>query len=216
MTLQQIEAQANTQALSVFGAFHTTPQDALGDIATVVLLGPHEPGFWPHVQASPEFGDTAPNPMDRWSERVVGVLGDTLGASATFFPFGGPPYRPFINWALRSGQAWQSPVSLLVHHRAGLFASYRGALGFTQALGLPSPAANPCETCAGQPCLGACPVNALTPEGYDLAACHRFLDTVPGGDCMGNGCAVRRACPVGQRYGRASAQSAFHMRAFHP
>jgi hypothetical protein len=57
-------------------------------------------------------------------------------------------------------------------------------------------------------------VGALKGSGYDLATCHAFLDTGPGGDCMGRGCAVRRACPVGQDR-RMAAQSAFHMADFH-
>ena len=47
-------------------------------------------------------------------------------------------------------------------------------------------------------------------DGYDVAACHGFLDTAPGRDCLDRGCAVRRACPVGADL-RPEAQSAFHM-----
>ena len=77
--------------------------------------------------------------------------------------------------------------------------------------------AKPCDTCAAKPCLTACPVNALSAEtGYDLAACHSFLDTEAGQDCMSRGCKARRACPVSQSYARLPEQSAFHMRSFHP
>jgi hypothetical protein len=96
----------------------------------------------------------------------------------------------------------------------GLFASWRGALALAEALPA-DPAPSPCLTCAGKPCLTACPPVALTARGYDLPACHGFLDTTPGRDCMESGCAVRRACPVSSRYGRLAAQSAHHMRSFH-
>ena len=167
-----------------------------------------------HVTAGPEYGDGAPNPLDRWSTRVIGALAEAFGATA-LFPFGGPPYQPFYAWALRSGRAWASPVTLLVHDRAGLMVSYRGALALPARLRLPSaPAAAPCATCA-RPCLAACPAGALTGAGYDLPACHRFLDTPAGGDCLSCGCAVRRACPVSQSYDRVAEQSAYHMRLFH-
>ena len=77
------------------------------------------------------------------------------------------------------------------------------------------PVPKPCDVCLGKPCLTACPVGALDGQGYDLAACHRFLDTDAGCDCMAMGCAVRRACPISQRFARNPAQSAYHMTAFH-
>lgn len=210
-----LRTRVRAEALDVFGAFHPGPSDAApAGCATLVLLGPDEPGFWPRVSAAPEFGDGAPDPLDRWSERVIGALADELGATA-LFPFGGPPFQPFIRWAQRSGRAWPSPVSLLVHDVAGLFVSYRGALALPQRLALPPPSPRPCDTCAGQPCRSACPAGALTDHGYDLNACHAFLDSPAGQDCMARGCAVRRACPVSETYGRMPAQSAFHMAAFH-
>jgi ferredoxin len=215
--LDDISARSAASHLAIFGAFHTAPQDdAPPGCLTLVLLGPDEPGFWAHVRATPEFADPAPDPLDRWSRRVIGGLARDLGASA-LFPFGGPPWASFIAWAKRSGRAWDSPVSLLVHDRAGLMVSYRGALAFDTRLPLPDhpPATRPCTGCP-QPCRSACPVDALDASGYDTAACHRHLDTVAGNDCLTTGCRVRRACPISQTYGRQPAQSAHHMRSFHP
>lgn len=214
-TLHGIAARAAAHRLDVFGAFHPGPQDGVPPgTRTLLLLGPGEPGFWPHVTASPEFADGAPDPLDRWSRRVIGQLACDLGAKA-LFPFGGPPWQPFIAWARKSGRAWESPVGLLVHDRAGLMVSYRGALALKVHIDLPAPPqAAPCETCA-QPCLRACPVGALSGAGYDTAACHGYLDTGPGADCRNGGCAVRRSCPVSQGYGRLPAQSAYHMARFH-
>jgi epoxyqueuosine reductase QueG len=129
------------------------------------------------------------------------------------FPFGGPPWLPFMAWARRTGRVWDSPVGLLVHGEAGLFVSFRGALALPDAVPVPPPMARPCETCAA-PCLDACPVGALGGAGYDVPACHAFLETDPGADCLDRGCAVRRVCPVGAGL-RPEAQSAFHMAAFH-
>ena len=211
--LEAIAARARAGGLAVLGAFHPLPADCVPEgCATLVLLGPDEPGFWPHFRASPEARDGGDHPLDRWSRRVVGGLAGAMGASA-LHPFGGPPHQPFIAWALRSGRAWASPVGLLVHDTAGLFVSYRGALAFAARIELPAAGRRPCDGCSA-PCLGACPAGALTGAGYDVAACHAYLDTGPGAACMGRGCAVRRACPVGSGR-RVEAQSAFHMADFH-
>ncbi|MCA0272273.1 MAG: ferredoxin [Proteobacteria bacterium] len=202
--------------LGVFGAFHLSPEDGLPEaFRTLVLLGPDEPGFWPHLTAQPEWQDGAPDPVDRWSRRVIGGIACDLGGKA-HFPFGGPPYRPFYQWALKSGRAWVSPVTLLVHDRAGLMLSYRGAIALRDRLDLPAPpAASPCEGCDEKPCLTACPPAALGAKGYDVPACHKFLDTPSGADCLSSGCGLRRACPVSRGYGRLPQQSAYHMRLFH-
>ncbi len=209
MLLQDIENKVEKQHLAIFGGLTRNTPDGIG---TLVLLGPREPGFWGHFTASPEYADGAADPLDRWSERVIGGLAKALNAKA-FFPFGGPPWQPFLQWALESGRAHVSPVGLLVHDAAGLMVSYRGALGFQERIELPAPPPSPCITCEKQPCLTACPVDALSPDGYDVAACKTDLDR-PENDCLSMGCVVRRACPVSQGHGRRPEQSAFHMRAF--
>ncbi len=212
-----ISARAAEHRLAIFGGFHPGADDgAPGRVRTLLLLGPAEPGFWVHATGQPEFSDGAPDPLDRWSRRVIGRMACDLGAKA-LFPFSGPPWHPFISWAKRSGRAWESPVRFLVHDRAGLMVSFRGALGLEARIDLPDPpASSPCATCAERPCLTACPVGALSAQGYDTGRCHDYLDTAPGEDCMDRGCAVRRACPASRSYGRLTEQSAWHMRRFHP
>ncbi len=212
--LSDIEERASVSRLYCVGIAPVIPKDGLVDrIKVVVLLGPDEPAFWPYFSTQPEHADSRPHALDRWSRRVIGQIACDIGAKAVF-PFGGRPHRPFIAWALRSGRAFSSPVGMLVHDRAGLFLSIRGAIALTEALE-PVPSVNPCDTCTGQPCRTACPAAALTPLGYDVPACHAFLDGMDSADCKEGGCLVRRACPVG-RDRRLSAQSAFHMKAFHP
>ena len=208
MSYEQIETAAATHCLTIMGG--------VGEGGgTVILLGPGA-GVWPHFQGNPEWQDGAPDPIDRWSSRVITALADALEAEA-LFPFGGPPYLPFLRWAMDSGRAWQSPAGMLVHDSAGLMVSYRGALRFARPIDLPPTGDSPCDSCAGQPCMRACPVDALSAaRGYDVAACHGFLDTVAGQDCLQQGCKARRACPVSQQFGRDPAQSAVHMRSFHP
>lgn len=209
MTLDEIEFSARKQQLAVFG---TVDDNTPEGVDTLVLFGPLEPGFWTVFTASSEYRDGTPDPLDRWSVRVVGDLAKHLNARA-FFPFGGPPYQPFIQWAQASGRAHVSPVGLLVHDVAGLMVSYRGALGFSEKIEAPKNSPSPCLSCEKQPCKTSCPVDAFRPHGYDVSKCKTDLDRAEN-DCMSRGCAVRRACPVSQGYGRKAAQSAFHMRAF--
>ena len=208
MTLQ---ATLGAHALTVLGGFHAVPEDGLPQgTQTLLLLGP-TPDFWPHLHSQPEWGQ--PDPVDRWSRRVIGGIACDLGAKA-LFPFGGAPYHPFQSWAVRTGAVWDSPVRLLVHAEQGLMVSFRGALALKERLDLPAALPRPCDTCA-KPCLTACPAGALTGTGYDVPACHAYLDTAPGQGCMNAGCAVRSTCPVSATYARMPEQSAYHMGQFH-
>lgn len=212
MSLDQLETAACAHSLAIFGTCPAEKSDDVGT-GTIVLLGPSEPGFWDHMSIQPEMADKAENPIDRWSERVISALATTCNGRA-LFPFGVPP-RPFITWALRSGRAWASPVGLLVHDEAGLMVSYRGAILVPEVLAQHQASASPCDTCVDQPCLSACPVQALTAAGYDLSRCHTFLEQHDGAACMTTGCAVRRTCPISQTYGRQPEQSGYHMAQFH-
>lgn len=210
----QVQAALDPHHLEVLGGFAVAEGEAgfPAETRTLLMIGPKEPGFWPHLQAQPEWG--GPDPVDRWSRRVIGRVACDLGAKA-LFPFGGPPYQPFYSWALRTGRVWDSPVKLLVHATQGLMVSFRGALALKQVLPLPAPAVQPCDTCA-KPCLTACPATALTGAGYDVARCHAHLDQPAGSDCLNGGCLVRSTCPAGAGYARMPSQSAYHMRQFHP
>lgn len=201
--------------LELLGTAPPDPAFTPAGTRAIALIGPMGGAlWWDIVTASPEWRDGVPDPIDRWSRRVLTDLAAGIGATA-LFPFDGPPWLPFQSWALASGRAWQSPVRLLVHAAQGLWVSFRGALALPFALDLP-PLPNPCATCADRPCLSACPAGALTGAGYDVPACHAFLDRLPGRDCLDRGCRVRAACPVSARHARLDAQSAHHMSRFHP
>ena len=178
-----------------------------------VLIGT-DANWWDEFIASAEYGDQAKDPVDRWSKRILGALADQIGAQA-YFPSDGPPYAPFIAWALATGRFWQSPTGMMVHDTAGLMISIRGALEMPVAPSASRVAQNPCETCVERPCISACPVDALSATApYDVPACKTYLGTPGGEACMTLGCQVRRACPISQRFERPHAQSAFHMKAF--
>lgn len=206
--IDEIRQAARRSCLEILG----TVKD---EGSTILLLGPYEPGFWPHVSASAEFADGQADPMDRWSKRVIHTLAESFGATA-IYPSDGPPYPPFISWALASGRAWHAPVGMLVQETAGLFVSYRGALRLEKPLvelGSTSLPKAPCETCH-KPCQYACPVDALGVSSYDVQACKDHITGPDSKSCKTLGCAARRACPISQTYPRMAEQSAFHMRAF--
>jgi hypothetical protein len=221
MTFDALRATIAATGLVLRGAFHPetgdkVPAMAAGEpVATLILLGFAGRQGWASFARSPEFGDGVPGPLDRWSRRVVGTLAAALGAAA-FYPFGGPPFLPFIAWAQRAEPVTPSPIGMLIHPDWGLWHSYRGALGLAARLALPAPdrRVSPCASCRTRPCLTSCPVGAFTPGNYDVAGCAAHLGTDSGADCMGTGCIARRACPIGRATQYEPAQAAFHMQAF--
>ena len=213
---QAVEARS----LKSRGAFHPTHADgvpAMADgreVGTLVLVGVVGRSCWDAFQAAEESCQS-PHPLDRWSRRVVTELAAELGADA-LFPFGAPPFLPFIRWAQRAEAVHPSPIGPLIHPDYGLWHAYRGALAFAQSISLP-PAderPRPCDTCADKPCLTTCPVGAFSQDGYNVPACIDHIASDRGADCLGGGCLARRACPVGVAYQYAPAQMGFHMRAF--
>ena len=207
-----------TAGLAPRGGFHPGPEDGvppLGDGAapgTVVLAGMTGERGWEAFLASAEFG-SSPDPLDRFSRRVLGELAAALGAQA-LFPFGGPPFLPFLRWAQRAEPVQPSPMGPLIHPDHGLWHAYRGALAFAERIELPprDERPRPCDTCVDRPCLATCPVHAFSDAGYDVPACIGFLAGAEGGRCLEGGCLARRACPVGKPY--PPAQQQFHMVAF--
>lgn len=214
MNFAALEQAAKARHLTVLGGFHPETTDNTPEgCKALVLLGPDEPVFWPAFTRSPEWQDGAPDPMDRWSTRVLTDLAAGLNAQP-LYPFGGAPFQPFYSWALRTGRIHASPVQFLVHDQAGLFVSFRGALAFYDHIELPPAPPPPCARCIAQPCRTACQSGALTPAGYDVPLCKSFLGTPEGAENLATGCNVRRACPVSQKFGRLPAQSTYHMRQF--
>lgn len=215
MTPQTLKQQAQDRQLRVWALFRPLPDPILPEgTQTLALIGPDEPAFWPVFEASTEMKDGKANPLDRWSKRIITPWAKALGATA-IYPSDGPPYAPFIGWALKSGAIWKSPVGLLVHAKSGLFISFRAALALPYDYPEEVPATAPCDTCRDKACLSACPVDALRGDSYDVAACHAFLGSDTGVDCLTRGCRARRACPISHAYGRVEVQSAFHMKAFY-
>ncbi len=221
MELARIEQEAVDQGLILRGAFHPLTADRVPALAdgrpagTLVLLGNAGASLWEQFSAAPEFADGAADPLNRWSERVIGALAEAFHARP-LFPFGGPPYQPFVTWAKRAEPVTESPLGMLIHPEHGLWHAYRGALALAERLELPprDTRSPPCDSCADKPCLTACPVGAFTGEGYDVAACTGHIAAAAGADCLEQSCRARRACPIGRGLAYGPAQRRFHMAAF--
>ncbi len=212
---------AERGGLACRGGFHPGPEEAVPTFpdgtrpATLVLLGFVGDRQWDEYQRAPEAQDRWPDPLDRWSRRVIDALGERHRGVGVY-PNEGPPWWPFQQWAMRAERLHASPLGLLIHPEYGLWHAYRGALAFRDHLELPpvEPRPSPCEACVEKPCLRGCPVGAFTGAGYDVAACARHVRAAAGVDCLERGCEARRRCPVGAAYAYRPDHAAFHVRAF--
>jgi ferredoxin len=209
--MRMIASALAAPGLILRGAFH--PDDGevgLEGAGTVLLVGNAGPAMW---EVFAPHRDEAPNPLDRWTKRTVDPIAERFGARAVY-PFS-TPHPPFQRWALRAEAVYASPLGILIHPRYGLWHAYRAALLVEDRLALPpvKSAPNPCESCAGRPCLSACPVGAFRIGEYDVPACADHI-RAPGADCLAVGCHARNACPVGREWRYGQAQIGFHMQAF--
>lgn len=200
------------------GGFALRPEESLPEVApglparTLVLLGFTGAIQWSAFTSSAEFADGQRHPLDRWSARVVGRLATDFGARA-LFPFGGPPWWPFQQWAQRAEALHSSPLGILMHAKFGLWHAYRGALLFATEFTVPPRQSwpSPCASCVGAPCIASCPAGAVTAQGFDRGACAAHVASPQGVACR-SGCLARASCPVAVPHRYGTEQASFHMR----
>ena len=215
-SLERLADALAPTGLVLRGAVHTdAAQDHGLAQGTVLLIGMVGREGWDRFASSSEAGDGQPDPMDRWSKRLIDAWARQWGGQA-FYPSDGPPYIPFQRWAQRAEAVFPSPLGLLIHPLYGLSHAYRGAVLVPHRLEVQKPVAatNPCTACIEKPCLTACPANAFSAAGYDVTACAAHLNSTDQ-NCRTRGCLARFACPVGRDFAQAPAQIAFHMQAFY-
>jgi hypothetical protein len=216
----QLARRAGEEGLAVRGGFYPESDD-VGTLlphstvpGTVVLFGFTGSVQWPHFANSREASDGLPDPLDRWSRRVIGGLAREFHGR-DFYPDDKPAIS-FQRLAARCESVDRSPIGILMHPDWGLWHAYRGGLAFARIMKLPrlERAQFPCESCTGQPCLTACPVDAFTPDGFDSKRCIRHVESAAGAECREGGCLARRACPVAPSARYPPPQAQFHMAAF--
>ena len=227
---RRIEGPLAGSGLFLHGAFHPTPEDGVPPLSdgraagTVALIGNAGNDLWRAFRASdPDMA--ARHPLDGWVAGYLRAAADALGAELVDAMR--PPWPPIQQWAARAGAGHRSPINLVIHPEYGLWHTFRGALLTAERLPLPdAPAlANPCETCAGKPCLTTCPAEAFalpkteneTGGGrfaeFDSPACVDHVESPAGRGCRSAGCLARRACPVGRPWAYDREPAAYHMAA---
>ncbi len=180
----------------------------------VALVGNIGSSYWKVFSGSNEYRDGTADPLDRWSRRVAESIA-TEFALQPVYPFDGPPYYPFQQWARRAEGLSQSPLGITIHPRHGLWHSYRFALlGANFEIEAAEADESPCLSCAQRPCLRTCPVEAFSAAGYDDARCAAYLRESPDAECHQCGCLARLACPVAPQLRYLPEQGAFHLQAF--
>ncbi len=214
--IKQLSALLVPHGLYPRGALRLDAHEARSlNAKSLILIGHVGSSIWQHFTkwrgAQPEV---VPNPLDAWSEQVIGAAADQLGGRAVFPSQ--KPFLPFQQWAMHAEDLKPSPLGILIHPVYGLWHAYRGAIIFDDEILIQegNEQSHPCDLCIGKPCLSACPVGAFSGQGYDLAACKTHLGGVAGEACMNGGCLARLACPVGAEFRYGEAQMRFHMRAF--
>jgi ferredoxin-like protein FixX len=218
VALVEVEAALRARGLAPRGAFHLVVSDgvsALPDgraVGRLVLAGNVGASLWARFARERR---AEPEPLDRWSARVLGEIAARFDA-AIVLPGDGPPRPPFLRWARRAEPVHPSPLGVLIHPDHGLWHAYRGALAFSERLALPvrDTRESPCTSCRERRCLAACPVGAFTTAGYDDTACAAHLESGAGAACFEFACLARVACPVARKHRYPPEQARFHLSAF--
>ena len=218
-----LESKLQVYGLHLRGVLELSDEDIrlfhfdTGEWASIALVGNIGSSYWSIFEQSPEYKHGQLNPLDGWSRRIGEQLADELGAKA-IYPFDGPPYYPFQQWAKRADSLEQSLMGLMIHPEYGLWHSYRFGLLIPELQGSteykPITRQSPCESCVAQPCLSTCPVGAFETDGYDVDSCAAYLKREPGARCLSGGCLARLSCPVGEKFVYRSTEHIFHLRAF--
>lgn len=212
--IEQIRAALSPHGIFLRGILNFDgdgPEMAEGRASTVALLGNVGGSIWPAFSAWRAQYPEATDPLDTWSVEVIRPVATALDATA-WFP-SERPWQPFQHWAMRAEGLKPSPLGILVHSDYGLWHGYRGAIGFLDRIDYPAVESrpHPCDHCPDKPCLTTCPVGAVMPDRFDVAACRTYLGGAGEETCMRSGCIARNACPVGAEHRYPLEQLRFHM-----
>lgn len=207
VTYNEIDDQLKKFGLCLRGGF--TREE------TVLMVGNVGSEIWKRFGS--QYDDwVEPDPLDDWTHRKLTKLAQQFKCTVSF-PFEGPPYHPFQEWAMKADCVFPSPMGTLIHPIYGLWHAYRGAFFFDHPIdGLPPKPKldSPCTTCENKPCLSACPVEAFDSWSYNSVKCLDYLNRNLDGDCMEGGCLARSACPVGTKFAYKKEHGTFHMDRF--
>lgn len=224
---EELQARLEEHGLKLWGATDLAVDDCpVGEESrkgmVAALVGNAGPSMWRSFDASDEKIDGNPDPLDRWTRKVVTKIGDEAGLVSRFPS--DKPWWPFQRISARVMGLKQSPLGILIHPEYGLWHAFRALLLVepeteivSHLKGLsPDPEAviHPCDSCMDKPCISACPVDAFGSIGAARIDRGRCLSHVVSGatpHCLDMGCYSRSACPVGKEWRYGDAQLKFHM-----
>lgn len=210
--LQALGSHLAAHGLDRLGVADGAPHGAvLAGCRSVVVVGNGGRALWEGllaaVRAEPALAE-APHPLDAYVARVlaeapVPVPGRWVACAAE-----SPVPLDFRTLGLHAGLGWPSRLGLLLHPEAGPWLGLRAAFFTPVALAPtgPLPGAGPCPTCPA-PCMPACPIGAVGPEGVDWRASWAFRQR---DDRCHGGCLAREACPEGRDHAYGAAQHRYH------
>lgn len=201
------EAGLNRQHVFDLATLPAALLSPLGDTAgfgQLILLGHGGRRLWECVQ---QAGLDSAHPIDAYCIATVDRC------FAQFLPDRRyrvvyPGDAPVGLQSLGSLAGWHhaSPLMIGIDHEWGSWSAYR-AVVLADTDFCPSPAVDrghPCQGCAGQPCIAACPADALADGRFALDKCSRYR-LLPDSPCA-HGCLARLACPVGAEHRYDAAQ----------
>jgi ferredoxin len=177
------------------------------ETGSIIIFGSGGKYFWEifkNFQESPQgiFLKNNSDPIDQYSEfiaeRIREKFPDLNGKY--IFPFKKTDLLiDFQKLAVCAGLGHFSPIIKLVLHPVyGSWVSLRGTIITKQEYKPTGPLLTPvpCTDCS-RPCLGACPVQAVTSEKFDFHICATYRNQET--DCQSH-CHVRRACIIGPEH----------------
>ena len=156
MTYGDLLSAAQSYNLTIFGSL-------AGDAGSIILLGPHEPGYWPVLCASPEWQDGG---QIRW---IVGrpcyQPTGPRNRIETVFPLWRTPC-PVSDLGFGEGSRVAKPRWHVGTGRSRPAGVLSRRIGIDYVIS-DRPSESTCPSWA-QPCTLACSVGALNDESYNL------------------------------------------------
>ncbi len=194
----------------------------------LVLLGHGGRRLWDKLQA---FGMKTADPVDHYSLTIARQFIERYLDNAPhliLYPLTDYPV-PLTQLGELAGWSRPAPIGLGVNPAYGVWFAYRATFlvnsnrlsvtgnqspnsGYrTPFTEYRSPAADrPCASCAGKPCLTACPARAVRPDPqqFDIFTCVRYR--LENNSACADRCLARLACPVAPEHRYSLAQIRYH------